>query len=1289
MGSVITVPITLALGLISVKPSDFVYWCKWVFSYIYIEINKRITQSRFDLYDPKAHQNAEKLGLIVPTEEFHLESPCSESHLQNAEDGIFCYGVNTNSECLIISIFRRRDEKADACIYLKLASGKTYRLQKTDHFQQSCTDKIVFSCGDLQMHYTCPMRRWRIFYSGFLRETNNDNDSETERMVYIKFAFRWLASSDVFDCTSDLSSLTLAKTLANVEWRSLHPPLDKFKCALNFYVQAGIIHGTVTVDDKQDEYELYLFGQRVRCLGDITSFKDIQIDHMLGHVHQNGAYIYLAKASVADVANNFCFGCIVQPDCHLRSTRQATITIIDSKDVRSIKASFQTDHFYKLRGSFFSPLLHFVTKRREEATSFSKFDFYMNGKKGTGIYIARRIAQISRQKHSDISEPKAVVSAAPLVVSFSSEICQAPEVTGGKGSSLGKLTELSRDLPTFIVPSGVVVTTSAYKSFITMEILKKIEMLEDVLYGRTEGNVKEVCESLYADITRTEFSRETREAIEICLKRTFGEKFQSKKFAIRSSATGEDTEQMSAAGQMDTFLGISGIKEILQAIKKCWASQFGYIAIQYKRRYGQYLNSPMAVVIQEMVACDVAGVLFTCDPLTGNPTVMTITANYGLGESVVSGSEEPDTIELQRDHDDRLSVKSTSIGAKSRKIIVKDGVGTALEEVCEDEKTNCCLTDKMIMRLGQFGIEVEMYYLSHRDIEWGFWNNNLYVFQSRPVTSGTNETVFEIDHEFDCPLRTENDFFSVANVGEVMPGAMSPLGIDYLFKSISIVFNTEEVVWATACRSHYYRNGWMTFYNHTIFNISDIFPNLKSEELDYFSQGSLIAFFGRVIKEEELTRVTTERYRDIKKPSMLGLVKDLLTVGKRIRKDQKNYMNYHIPVEKFKTSKELFDHLLKSSTEICSVSISLMKSTESSTLWNMFILAILAKASGGFNDEVYREFASLITTKSDVESADVPSAIQSIAFDISKVVDVNEFQQMSVEEALNWLQTTTCMAGRKFREFLERHGHRCLGEYDIYAISWGSDPKSLVKLLQNLAANVSQDFSRKHSDNLSEILSRLSIPVGFFSRFMLKLLLPMSRRGVQNREMTKSMYIKTTDEWRKAFRYLAKLLVLEGRIPEEDILFFMTMDEIKELLGTRSPKILASSETKEVSSSEQIYFSRNYEGRTETCVPVSQGVAEGFVRVAITLEEASLLKPGEILVTYSTDIGWTPCFPILAGVVTELGGLISHGAVVSREYGIPCIAGMHGATRKFQTGDYAKLDGNTGVLQKLPPPEDE
>ncbi|GIY99215.1 uncharacterized phosphotransferase YvkC, partial [Caerostris extrusa] len=131
---------------------------------------------------------------------------------------------------------------------------------------------------------------------------------------------------------------------------------------------------------------------------------------------------------------------------------------------------------------------------------------------------------------------------------------------------------------------------------------------------------------------------------------------------------GEDTASMSAAGQMDTFLGVQGLKDIFAAVTKCWASQFGYIAIEYKKtQWPRSLNSPMAVVIQEMVACEVSGVLFTCDPLTSNPSKITITANYGLGESVVSGSAEPDTWVLQREDNERPQLLTTAIGNKQHK----------------------------------------------------------------------------------------------------------------------------------------------------------------------------------------------------------------------------------------------------------------------------------------------------------------------------------------------------------------------------------------------------------------------------------------------------------------------------------------------------------------------------------------------------------------------------------------------------------------------------------------------
>ncbi|GBO45811.1 Putative phosphoenolpyruvate synthase, partial [Araneus ventricosus] len=189
------------------------------------------------------------------------------------------------------------------------------------------------------------------------------------------------------------------------------------------------------------------------------------------------------------------------------------------------------------------------------------------------------------------------------------------------------------------------------------------------------------------------------------LKDIFGEEVTDHKFAVRSSATGEDTAAMSAAGQMDTFLGIQGFKEIFAAVKKCWASQFGHIAIEYKRRNGQILNSPMAVVVQDMVPSEVSGVMFTCDPVTNNPSVITITANYGLGETVVSGSVEPDTFVLKRKEGGKLEIEEVVVGAKHQRMVMQDSGGTATEDIDENSRNEACLSKETVKCLGRLGVK--------------------------------------------------------------------------------------------------------------------------------------------------------------------------------------------------------------------------------------------------------------------------------------------------------------------------------------------------------------------------------------------------------------------------------------------------------------------------------------------------------------------------------------------------------------------------------------------------------
>uniref|UniRef100_T1J0M4 Pyruvate phosphate dikinase AMP/ATP-binding domain-containing protein n=1 Tax=Strigamia maritima TaxID=126957 RepID=T1J0M4_STRMM len=261
---------------------------------------------------------------------------------------------------------------------------------------------------------------------------------------------------------------------------------------------------------------------------------------------------------------------------------------------------------------------------------------------------------------------------------------------------------------------------------------------------------------------QTVLSTEIKQSILKEMENAFGVHYKSMKLAVRSSAIGEDGEELSSAGQNETYLGISGFQNICEAVVNCWASQFTYIAAVYKRQYGQLLNPGMAVVIQEMIPAEVAGVIFTHDPTTGNPGHIIITANYGLGETVVSASAEPDTFIMNRSFDGKLSGKEKILGSKSVQI-VQNKNGTETISVKSEKSDKLCLSDEQCLELGLMGILVELSFGSARDIEWCITHGQIYFLQARPITSLDPSSDFEIMHEFDSPIKTELEHCTKAN----------------------------------------------------------------------------------------------------------------------------------------------------------------------------------------------------------------------------------------------------------------------------------------------------------------------------------------------------------------------------------------------------------------------------------------------------------------------------------------------------------------------------------------------
>ncbi|KAL1470274.1 hypothetical protein MTO96_040534 [Rhipicephalus appendiculatus] len=367
---------------------------------------------------------------------------------------------------------------------------------------------------------------------------------------------------------------------------------------------------------------------------------------------------------------------------------------------------------------------------------------------------------------------------APLVCDIRDPCSKITNLTGGKGASLAVLQSIAVEIKTFSVPRGFIVTTESYKRLASSEefqaLIKKVENAE-ILGNRVncQEALKDACISVVGGIENLEMPDDVSEEI---LQRLSNFDADTR-FAVRSSELGEDSEDMSAAGQLRTLLGLRGQDNVIKGVLKCWASQFSFTNVSYKRQHGQPLNVPMAVVVQELVDASAAGVMFTCDPVTGSPSKITVAANYGIGESVVSASAEPDTFVLKRTGMRRPVVESMNIGRKAVYTTLSASGGVVTLSLDEGKDSAACISNDDVERLAFIGVQIEKCYTTPRDIEWATRNGCIFMLQCRPVTTLFRESDCEMIHEFDNGLKSEKEVLCKGNMSEVLPGATSPLGL--------------------------------------------------------------------------------------------------------------------------------------------------------------------------------------------------------------------------------------------------------------------------------------------------------------------------------------------------------------------------------------------------------------------------------------------------------------------------------------------------------------------------------
>ncbi|XP_070388808.1 rifampicin phosphotransferase-like [Dermacentor albipictus] len=293
---------------------------------------------------------------------------------------------------------------------------------------------------------------------------------------------------------------------------------------------------------------------------------------------------------------------------------------------------------------------------------------------------------------------------------------------------VGQIKGAPRNLnESFAVPRGFIITTESYKVFSSSEHFQQLMRTMETAMTRDDWQtaLKGICSSMVGALERLNMPADVQEAISQRLSKFDKDTL----FAVRSSALGEDSEDMSAAGQMTTLLGVRGQDNVISAVVKCWASQFSFTNVNYKRQYGQALEVPMAVVVQELVNADTAGVMFTCDPLTGNPGYITVTANYGIGESVVSASAEPDTFVLKKRGSQHPTIESSQIGHKSVYTTTSGSDAVATVSVSAEKAQRACISEEDVQILAAIGAEIEKTYTTPQDIEWALKDGIFFMLQ--------------------------------------------------------------------------------------------------------------------------------------------------------------------------------------------------------------------------------------------------------------------------------------------------------------------------------------------------------------------------------------------------------------------------------------------------------------------------------------------------------------------------------------------------------------------------------
>nr|WP_225311260.1 rifamycin-inactivating phosphotransferase [Microbispora cellulosiformans] len=849
---------------------------------------------------------------------------------------------------------------------------------------------------------------------------------------------------------------------------------------------------------------------------------------------------------------------------------------------------------------------------------------------------------------------------------------------GGKGVHLGELSRIDG----IRVPDGFCVTTDAFQRIVAEA--PSIDAQLDLL-SRVRPDDRAEIRTLSADVRRVVEGVAIPDDLVAAIGESLARLGDDAAYAVRSSATAEDLPTASFAGQQDSYLNIVGLAEILRHVRRCWASLFTERAVTYRLRNGfDHRKVRMAVVVQRMVFPDAAGILFTADPVTSNRKIATVEAGWGLGEALVSGLVTGDVYTVRDDQ-----VVATTLAAKPQSVQASPEGGTQEVPVEPERQTRPALTDAQVVRLVRLGRRIEAHFGRPQDIEWCLAGDEFHIVQSRPIT-----TLFPV------PVTDDQDNHLYVSVGhqQMMTDAMKPLGLS---------------LWQLTTPRPMHEAGGRLFV--------DVAPILATPA----GRANLIGTLGRsdpLIRDALQSVVDRGDFlRSLPDDDSGGapaggppapIETDPAVVTELIRRGQESVATLRREIRGL-SGPALLDFILADIAELKRVlfdprSIQVIMAGMEAAWWlNDHLETWLGEKNAA--DVLTQSVAHNVTSEMGLALLDVADAIRPYA-------DVVAFLQRVADEGREgdgFLDELTGLPGGReardaIRAYLDEYGMRCTGEIDITRTRWSERPATLVPSILGNVRNFEpgagkrrfeqgrQEALRKEQD----LLTRLrALPDGEQKAEETKRMIDRVRTFAGYREYPKYGMVSRYFVYKQALLREADRLVQSGVLREKDDIFFLRFEELREVVRTDDVDAELILERREAfrsyealtpprvltSDGEAVtgrYLRDDAPPGALVGLPVSAGTVEGRARVVLDMAQADL-DAGDILVTTYTDPSWTPLFVSVAGLVTEVGGLMTHGAVIAREYGLPAVVGVEQATRLIRDGQRIRVHGTDGYVELL------